>query len=233
MWKDCPQRGDRDKPAFLHYSDSKSELVSSAPLGSLAQGRRNNRWWNLIKLVRRLWLSSQPEGGCGYRVTAVVGVECFLFVFLIFKGLFLSCLITGFSSKWEHEGSLSWVSDLTQLTNPLRCRCASPGDFFFTSTALPAAEGIHLRRWSWDLQSRMTDQRRPSNSEVDFHDERCTRDPCDTHWIPPPFQHITTLPCLSLPLKWSNVSCVHLCQECVFHSRFLWVVWNVVLLFCV
>lgn len=127
MWKDCPQVGDRYKPAFLHYSDSKSELVSNAPLCSLAEGRWNSHWWNLIKLVRRLWLSSQ--GGRGHAVTAVVGVECFLFVFLIFKGLFLSCLVTGFCSQWERKGSLSWVSDLTQLTNPLRCRYASPGLF--------------------------------------------------------------------------------------------------------
>lgn len=127
MWKDCPQVGDRYKPAFLHYSDSKSELVSKAPLCSLAEGRWNSHWWNLIKLVRRLWLSSQ--GGRGHAVTAVVGVECFLFVFLIFKGLFLSCLVTGFCSQWERKGSLSWVSDLTQLTNPLRCRYASPGLF--------------------------------------------------------------------------------------------------------
>lgn len=78
--------------------------------------------------------------------TATVGVECFLIDFHIFKGLFLLSLITGFCSQWEHKGSLSWVSYLTQLINPLGCRYASPGDLFFTALpALSAAEGIHLR----------------------------------------------------------------------------------------
>lgn len=58
-------------------------------------------------------------GGRVWTVTAVVGVECFLLVFLTFKGLFFSSLITGLFSQWERKGSLSGVSDITQLTNPL------------------------------------------------------------------------------------------------------------------
>lgn len=54
-----------------------------------------------------------------WTVTAVVGVECFLLVFLTFKGLFFSSLIAGLFSQWERKGSFSGVSDITQLTNPL------------------------------------------------------------------------------------------------------------------
>lgn len=151
-------------------------------------------------------------GGRVWTVTAVVGVECFLLVFLTFKGLFFSSLIAGLFSQWERKGSFSGVSDITQLTNPLWDLDMMPKVGFFSPPhCSPAEEGIHLRRWSWDQQSRMTDQRRPSNSEVDFRDERCTLDPPpsphDTLNLTPfPTYHHPACSCLTVRLKGSIAS---------------------------
>lgn len=71
---------------------------------------------NLIKPV--WWLSSQLDGGCEFGWLWWFWVGCRLFVHWIFKGLFFSflVLITGFCCQWQCKGSLSRVSDLTQLT---------------------------------------------------------------------------------------------------------------------
>lgn len=128
MWKDFPRVGDRDEPAFLHYWDSKSELVSNAPLCSLAEGRWNHRRVNLIKLVRQLWRSSQLEGGRGPAATFGGGGWALSLYFLFF-----SSSITGVSSQWERKGPLSRVSDLTPLTDPPRdLDRASRGDWPLT-----------------------------------------------------------------------------------------------------
>lgn len=98
MWKDCPQVGDKDKdkPAFLHYSDSKCELVSSSNV-FISRGEAEP---SLVKSyqTRPATVTFFTAGERVWTVTAVVGVECFLLVFLTFMGLFFSSLKTGFFS---------------------------------------------------------------------------------------------------------------------------------------
>lgn len=154
-------------------------------------------------------------------LTAVVGVEHFPFVFRIFKGLFFSSLITGFCSQRARKGSLSRVSDLTQLTNPVWDLDMLPWGIYFSHPLL----SLQRRESICD-----------SEAETNSHEWQISAGHLtlwrtftigyahvtpETHWISPPSQHLhPACSSLSLPLKGSIVSSknVFVCTKCVFHS---------------
>lgn len=134
-------------------------------------------------------------GGRVWTVTAVVGVERFLLVFLTFKGLFFSSLITGLFSQWERKGSFSGVSDITQLTNPLWDLDMPKVGFFFHHIALPQRrESIRdseaeTNSHEWQISAGHLTLRWTSVT----NDAHLTPPLPMTPWISPSFQHITTL----------------------------------------